>query len=69
MRARYGSVCLLSLVLCVTAFAKDRVVHRKSFLGQTPPEIVSEDEHWLEIQPPVTLAALKGKVVWLQFNY
>ena len=69
MRTRYGIVCLLSLVYCVTVFAKDRETQRKSFLGKTPPKIVAEDEHWLGTQPPVTLAALKGKVVWLQFNF
>ncbi len=69
MRARNGIVCLLSLIFCVSTFAKDQKVQRKSFLGKTPPEIVAEDEHWLGPHPPVTLAALKGKVVWLQFNF
>jgi hypothetical protein len=41
---------------------------RNSYLGQTPPEIVSEPEHWAGMAPP-PLAQLKGKVVWLHFNY
>jgi hypothetical protein len=41
---------------------------RNSYLGQTPPEIVSEREHWAGTVPP-SLAELKGKVVWLHFNY
>ena len=42
---------------------------RKSFLGQTPPEIVSEKAHWLGPPPYTKLEQLHGKVVWLQFNF
>ena len=42
---------------------------RKSFLGQTPPEIVSEKGHWLAPPPYTKLEQLHGKVVWLQFNF
>ncbi len=41
---------------------------RNSYLGQTPREIVSEAEHWAGTPPP-KLSDLKGKVVWLHFNY
>ncbi len=41
---------------------------RNSYLGQTPPDLVSEPEHWAGTVPP-PLAQLKGKVVWLHFNY
>ena len=36
--------------------------------GKTPPELVAEKGDWLA-GPPASLARLKGKVVWLQFNY
>jgi hypothetical protein len=42
---------------------------RKSFLGETPPEIVSEQAHWLAPPPYTRLEQLHGKVVWLQFNF
>ena len=42
---------------------------RKSFLGQTPPEIVSVKAHWLGPPPYTKLEQLHGKVVWLQFNF
>jgi hypothetical protein len=42
---------------------------RKSFLGQTPPEIVSDKSNWLGPPPYTRLEQLHGKVVWLQFNF
>ncbi len=42
---------------------------RKSFLGQTPPEIVSEKANWLSPPPYTKLEQMHGKVVWLQFNF
>ena len=41
---------------------------RKSFVGKAPPELVADKDHWLG-GAPVTLASLRGKVVWLQFNF
>ena len=43
----------------------DARVH--SFLGQTPPEIAA-DVRWLNAQP-ASLAALRGRVVFLQFAF
>ncbi len=47
----------------------DKAPLRKSFLGQTPPEIVSEKSHWLGPPPYTRLEQLHGNVVWLQFNF
>ena len=69
MCIRRGIVLFVMLLVCASAYAEKRQTLRKSFLGKAPPEIVAEDNHWLGTQPPVTLAALKGKVVWLQFNF
>ena len=44
-------------------------IHRKSFLGEAPPELVADKDHWLGKSPSISLAKLKGKVVWLQFNF
>jgi len=42
--------------------------HRRDLVGQVPPDLVAADGDWLA-GPPATLAGLKGKVVWLQFNF
>lgn len=42
---------------------------RNSYLGEAPPEIVSAPEHWMGAAEPLTLEKLKGKVVWLHFNF
>lgn len=41
---------------------------QKNLVGQAPPELVGEADHWLA-GPPARFATLKGKVVWLQFNF
>ncbi len=45
-----------------------RDVPRTPRVGEVPPELQATKEDWLT-GPPTTLAALKGKVVWLQFNF
>ena len=70
MRIRLAVLVLLvALVNLPFASAKDLEVLRKSFVGQTPPEIVSEKDHWMGPSPPTDLSRLAGKVVWLQFNF
>ena len=44
-------------------------IHSNSYKGKAPPEIVSEKGEWLNSKDPVKLAALKGKVVWLEFGF
>ena len=39
------------------------------FKGQMPPELVSSPRHWVNTSGGVTLDDLRGKVVWLQFNF
>ena len=69
------TVCRLSGIFCglwVCAFASTgtaQKLNRNSYLGQPPPEIRSQEQHWLGWHEKVTLAHLKGKVVWLQFNF
>lgn len=41
----------------------------RSFLGESPPELVSRAEHWLNADKPLKLRQLKGRVVWLSFNF
>jgi hypothetical protein len=41
---------------------------QKALVGKPAPELVGHADHWLA-GPPSTLAGLKGKVVWVQFNF
>ena len=67
------ALCGLATLLAAGEPAGDetsgKALLRKSFLGQTPPEIVSEKSHWLGPPPYTRLEQLHGNVVWLQFNF
>ena len=39
----------------------------QSYVGQLPPDFV-ESGKWINVDEPLNLRALQGKVVWLQFN-
>jgi hypothetical protein len=58
---------LLLAGLVVPAEAETFRFH--SYLGQVPPELSSEAEHWLSGGERITLAQLRGKVVWLQYHF
>ena len=61
---------LVALAACVVTGPVQGQKHdRNSYLGKNPPEIVSEKEHWIGTANRLTLAQLKGKVVWLHFNF
>lgn len=59
---------LWCLCLAGSAIAQHASPLRKPLVGKTPPELAADNEQWLAGQP-VTLRSLKGKVVWLQFNF
>lgn len=59
----------IPLVLALESRAQEAETLRKQFLGESPPELVSQNEHWLGKSEPVTLVSLKGRVIWLQFNF
>ena len=67
------ALCGLTTLLAADEPVSDetpgKALLRKSFLGQTPPEIVSEQAHWLGPPPYTKLEQLHGNVVWLQFNF
>jgi hypothetical protein len=54
--------------LAVPAGADGPSPLRKNLLGQKPPELVAEKDDWLS-GPPASLEKLRGRVVWLQFNF
>lgn len=54
--------------LAVPASADGPSPLRNNLLGHAPPELVADNDHWLS-GPPMSLKKLRGKVVWLQFNF
>src|SRR6185295_18591883 len=40
-----------------------------SYLGKAPPELVNAEAKWLNVEGPLTLEKLKGKVVWIEFGF
>ena len=71
MRHYLLTLGLLAMAMCLmNDRALDQPKHdRHSFLGKVPPEIVSARDHWIGAREPLTLAKLKGRVVWLHFNF
>ncbi len=59
----------LAAILSTNEPALGQKHDRNSYLGKSPPEIVSESHHWIGTPAPLTLEKLKGKVVWLHFNF
>ncbi len=65
---RAVSVTGLVLSLAPVGYPQEREVLRKNLVGQAPPELVAFEADWLA-GAPTSFASLKGKVVWLQFNF
>lgn len=40
-----------------------------SFAGEIPPELVVADDGWINWKGELSLGALRGHVVWLQFSF
>ena len=58
----------LALILALGSFQEEPEEKSwKSFLGSAPPEISIPKEKWINVDEPVTIEKLKGKVVWLEF--
>lgn len=58
--------CLAALSLGLGAQDKK---YRNSYMGKAPPELSGEADQWFNTKEPLSLAKLKGKVVWLEFSY
>ena len=41
----------------------------KSFKGKAPPELTIPEKGWINSKKPLTLAGLKGRVIWLEFSF
>jgi hypothetical protein len=75
--ARGGQMtgCRLSGILCglwvcvLSSTCDAQKLNHNSYLNRSPPEIRSQQQHWLGCNNKAMLADLKGNVVWLQFNF
>ena len=68
-RRAYAAVFGLVLVCSVVTTAAAQKVNHNSYVGKEPPELVSQRNHWLGWKEQVVLNDLKGRLVWLQFNF
>ena len=68
-RPAYTTVFRLLLASSFVTTAAAQKLNHNSYVGKEPPELVSKRDHWLGCQEQVVLCDLKGKVVWLQFNF
>jgi hypothetical protein len=55
------------MVAAVAAMAA--VQDSNSYKGKEPPEITIPENGWINAKKPITLAGLKGRVVWLEFSF
>jgi hypothetical protein len=71
MLIRRSLVAITGLWLSVSLAenASAQKLNHRSFLGCPPPELISQREDWLGWQSQIRLKDLRGKVVWLQFNF
>lgn len=70
MRAAAIRLWLIATAATGVGLAADDGSRRyDSYAGQAPPELISAPEHWVNRDGKLTLAGLKGKLVWLQFNF
>ena len=58
---------LLAALLSALSAAQDQNLGN-SYLGKAPPELIGDKEQWLNSEP-LSLAKLKGKVVWIEFGF
>ena len=71
---------MLAATCCATAlFAQDgkpkpkpkkKKIYSNSYLGKAPPELVTaKGAAWINSKKPLSLASLKGRVVWIEFSF
>ncbi len=68
-------LCLALAATCLTGAAfsqakKPKKIYSNSYVGKAPPELVTaKGAVWMNSKKPITLAQLKGRVVWLEFSF
>ncbi len=60
---------LLAAAMALAACGPGQERYYTSFKGKAPPEIASDKADWFNAADALTLAKLKGKVVWLEFSF
>ena len=68
-------LCLVLAAACLASatFAQGRKrkkIYSNSYVGKAPPELeTAKGAVWLNSNKPVSLAKLKGRVIWLEFSF
>jgi thiol-disulfide isomerase/thioredoxin len=60
-------VRVFAILALFSCYNQDRI-YSNSYKGKAPPELETKKEGWLNTEP-LTLASLRGKVVWLEFGF
>ena len=69
MTCRLAVVASLLMLFVLPGRSVGQRYGHNSYVGRRPPELVSQQAHWLAHHGPTELDQLKGNVVWLQFNF
>jgi hypothetical protein len=62
-----GIAVVLAAISCGQGAGEKISTH--SYRGARPPELKVESWHWINASIPVSLSALRGRVVWLEFSF
>ena len=69
MRIREFAVVLGVGLAAIALHGSGRPDEQDLLLSRSAPEIVGGEGHWLGKSIPTALAQLRGKVIWLHFNF
>jgi hypothetical protein len=68
MMRTIAATLVLAVVSCSDGARERLSTH--SYRGQRPPELRVEARHWINTSMlAVSLSALRGRVVWLEFSF
>lgn len=69
-RVRFAAAALIGALLCGSCAQPmgGSAKYFNSYVNQTPPELAATGA-WINSQENLSLAALRGRVVWLEFSF
>ncbi len=60
---------IMLAVMAAGVAAQDAKMYSNTYKGKAPPELTMTKEHWITSKQALSLAKLKGRVVYLEFGY
>ena len=65
-----ATACLTTTSFCQGDKPKKKKIYSNSYIGKAPPELVTAKAAvWMNSKKPLSLASLKGRVVWIEFSF